>query len=216
MDLNTYLTSLFATEDELLSGMNQELEKREFPLVSVPPLVGKLLALLIQITDAKKVLEIGTLGGYSAIWMGRALPEKGHLITLEKDEEHAAFAEENLRKAGLDEKVEIRVGDALASLEELKKEGVCFDLTFIDADKGNYTRYLEEAIALSHPGSLITADNLLLHGRVLDEREQGPSPVELRNMNQRLANDPRLDAIILPIGDGVGLARVKHTNLASI
>jgi predicted O-methyltransferase YrrM len=209
MDIHTYLTSLFAEEDELLSGMNQRLQEKGFPLVSVPPLVGKLLALLVQITGAKKVLEIGTLGGYSAIWMGRALSGEGRLISLEKDEEHAAFAEENLRKAELEGKVEIRVGDALDSLKELRKEGACFDLIFIDADKGNYTRYLEEAIALSHPGSLITADNLLLHGRVLDEQEQGPSPVELRNMNQRLANDPRLEAIILPIGDGVGLARVK-------
>jgi predicted O-methyltransferase YrrM len=197
-------------EDEVLKSIGTGLEKHGFPQISVPPEVGKMLHMLVKISNASNILEIGALGGYSTIWMARALPEHGKIISLELKEEHAQFARENIAKAGLGERVELIVGDAMGSLNQLEKEQKRFDFFFIDADKLNYPNYLEKAIRLSNPGAVITADNLFLRGRVFDEKNQAPSPVTMRRFHQQMATDDRLESLILPLGDGLGVCRVKE------
>ncbi len=204
-----YIRKLFVKENDVLRSIEDGLAQRGFPQISVPSEVGKTLSLLVKITGAKHILEIGALGGYSTIWLAEALPEDGTLTSLELKQEHADFAMENVRKAGLAEKVTFLVGDASKTLTTLKDTGRKFDFFFIDADKPNYVHYLEKSIQLAHSGSVITLDNLFHGGRVLDESDQNPAPNALRQVNQMLASDPRLESMILPIGDGVGLARVK-------
>jgi predicted O-methyltransferase YrrM len=204
-----YVRSLFADEDEILKGIAAGLNERDMPQISVPPEVGKTLYLLAKISGAKKVLEIGALGGYSTIWLARALPEDGKVISLELEQKHADFAMENIAKAGLDSRVSFMVGDAAESLAQLAQKNERFHFFFIDADKMNYLHYLEKAIELAEPGAIIAADNLFLGGKVLDESYQGPSPTTIREFNRRIATDPRLEAVLLTIGDGLGICRVK-------
>jgi predicted O-methyltransferase YrrM len=204
-----YIRSLFVREDEVLKQISSGLEARNMPQISVPPQVGKTLWLLARIAGAKRVLEIGALGGYSTIWLARALPEDGHVLSLELKEEHAEFAAENVKKAGLEARVTFMVGDARESLQKLAQAEERFDFFFIDADKPGYPDYLEMAIRLAEPGALITADNLFLQGRIFDENEQSISPVTIREFNRSIAEDPRLESILLPIGDGLGVCRVK-------
>ncbi|WP_241154297.1 O-methyltransferase [Staphylospora marina] len=204
-----YIRSLYAREDEVLSSIAPGLDERNMPRISVPPEVGKLLNLLVRISGARRILEIGALGGYSTIWMARALPEDGELISLELKEEHAAFALENVKKAGLDKKVRFLTGDASKRLEQLVASGEKFDFFLIDADKQGYNHYLEQAIRLANPGAVITADNLFQGGRIFDESDQSPSRVAIREFNRRIAEDPRLESLLVPIGDGVGVICVK-------
>ncbi|MCA1731937.1 MAG: O-methyltransferase, partial [Actinobacteria bacterium] len=174
---------------------------------------GRLLQLLAEIADAKRILEIGTLGGYSTIHLARALPEGGSLISLELDEHHARLARENIAGAGLGSRAEVRAGDAKALLARMvEDEEEPFDLTFIDADKGGYPEYLEWALRLSWPGSLILADNAIRGGSVLDPKDE--SARATRDFNERLARDPRLSALILPLIreriDGLAIAWVTE------
>jgi predicted O-methyltransferase YrrM len=205
-----YVRSLFIDEDEVLKSIAPGLEEREMPQISVPPEVGKTLYLLAKMSGAKRVLEIGALGGYSTIWLARALPETGKVISLEISQKHADFAAENVAKAGLEDRVTFLVGDAMKSLEELARKGERFDFVFIDADKPNYINYLEKAIQLSQPGGVIAADNLFQHGRIFDENDQAPSPRTIRNFNSQIAGDPRLESILLTIGDGLGVSPIKE------
>lgn len=204
-----YIRSLFIEEDDVLRSIYQGLDARGLPQISVPPEIGKTLYMLVKMAGAKKVCEIGALGGYSTIWLARALPNDGQVISLENRQEHADFATENVKMAGLDDRVTIIVNDALETLEELSQKGEKFDFFLIDADKPNYMNYLELAIRLSYPGSIITADNLFQSGRVFDQNDQGPSPTIVRQFNEKIATDPRLESILLPIGDGLGVCRVK-------
>ncbi|UWE02793.1 O-methyltransferase [Laceyella sacchari] len=204
-----YVRSLFAQEDEVLKSIAPGLDERGMPQISVPPEVGKTLYLLARLSGAKRVLEIGALGGYSTIWLARALPADGQVISLELKEEHAAFARENVAKAGLADRVTIMVGDAKESLAKLVESQEKFDFFFLDADKPNNPYYLEQAIALASPGAVIACDNLFQRGRIFDESYQGPAPVTIRRFNRQLAEDPRLESIILTIGDGLGVCRVK-------
>jgi predicted O-methyltransferase YrrM len=204
-----YVRALYAQEDEVLASIAPGLDERNMPQISVPPEVGKLLYLLVRISGAKRILEIGALGGYSTIWMARALPEDGRLVSLELKEEHAAFAGANVSKAGLDGLVRFMVGDASESLEKLITAGERFDFFFIDADKQGYIHYLEKSIQLALPGAIITADNLFQGGRIFDESDQAPSRVAIREFNRKIAKDPRLESLLVPIGDGLGVIRVK-------
>lgn len=205
-----YIQSLFVREDSALASINKKLERQGFPLVSVPKEVGKLLYLLVKISGAQKILEVGTLGGYSTIWLARALPEMGNLTTIDCKQEHIDFAAKNIKEANVEEKVSFLRGDAVELMEQQINEGQRFDFFFIDADKGNYPVYLEKSIELANPGAIITMDNLFFHDRVLDEKDQANSPQRLRQTNQRLAEHPQLESILLPVGDGVGIARVKE------
>lgn len=196
-------------EDELLQSVRQQIEERGMPAISVSPELGKLLTILVKTSGAKRVLEIGALGGYSGICLARGLPDDGRLISLELNAEFAAFAESNLVAAGLGHKVEFRIGQAVDSLAALAAEGQRFDLVFIDADKPNYPRYLTAAIELANPGALIVADNVLLRDRVLDTDNHSPSPEAMRQFNEMLKTDHRLEATLLPVRDGFAIARVR-------
>ncbi len=164
----------FAPEDEVLRGSLVRAQAENVPAIQVSPLLGKLLQVLALSCHARTILEIGTLTGYSGTWLARALPPDGKLITLEVNPKHAEIARTTFAEAGLGERVEIRVGQALDLLPELPSEAP-FDLIFIDANKDNYPQYLEWALQLSHPGTIIVADNLVREGRAF----QVPPPDEI-------------------------------------
>ena len=154
-----YINSLFVSEDDVLASIEKGLIERGMPKISVPPEVGKTIYLLAKMVGAKRILEIGALGGYSTIWLARALPEDGQVVSLELSSAHAAFAQENVQRAGVGDRVTFCVGDAQESLKRLELQGETFDFFFIDADKENYPTYLESAFRLAHPGAIIAADN---------------------------------------------------------
>jgi len=211
-EIDAYVEKLFAPRDAALEAALDESRRAGLPEIQVSPNEGVLLGLLAQMAGARRILEIGTLGGYSAIHFARTLPEDGALISLEIDEHHAGVARKNVERAGLDSKVEIRVGDARERLAELVEndEGP-FDLVFIDADKEGYPEYLEWAFRLSRPGSLILADNAIRGGSVIDPKDD--SARATREFNGKLAEDPRLFGIVLPLIreriDGLAIALVR-------
>ncbi len=217
--LAAYTGSLFAREDALLRDLAREIERRGFPPIQVPALTGRVLQLLLQIVQARRVLEIGTLGGYSAIWMARALPADGKLVTLELYEPHAALAREYFRRARLNDRIELRLGPAADTLARLVREradgahgpaggDALFDACFIDADKENYPAYLRWARRLVRVGGLILADNAYQDGRVVEDPPPSEQIRAMRQFNRMLAHDPGLEATILPVGDGVAVALV--------
>jgi predicted O-methyltransferase YrrM len=204
-----YVREVFVREDETLLAVRQSIRDAGMPSISVASEVGKLLSLIVKMTGAKRILEIGALGGYSGIVLARALPADGELVSLELLPEYAKFAHENLTKAGLGDKVRYLTGEALDSLQQLHDAGERFDAFFIDADKVNYSNYLDWALKLANPGAVITADNVLQGDRIFDEAEQGESVVAIRAFNEKVASDDRLESLLLPFGDGLVLARVK-------
>lgn len=200
--------------DDALAAALRESDAAGLPPIAVSPLQGKLLQLLARIQGARRVLEIGTLGGYSTIWLGRALPADGHLVTLEYDPRHAEVAVRNIARAGLAEQVEVRVGPALESLPKLADEQPPpFDLVFIDADKANNPHYVEWALRLTAAGSLIVLDNVVRGGRVADPDNTDPDVLGTRAALEMFGTHPRLDATaVQTVGvkdhDGFALARV--------
>ena len=211
-EIDVYIEELFAPRDEALEAALKESRRAGLPEIQVSPNEGVLLGLLAQMVGARRILEIGTLGGYSAIHLARALPEDGAMISLEIDEHHAEVARKNVERAGLEDKVEIRVGDAKVLLARVvEREEGPFDLVFIDADKEGYPEYLEWAMRLSRPGSLILADNTIRGGSVLDPKDD--SARATREFNEKLARDPRLSGIVLPLIreriDGLAIALVS-------
>lgn len=213
-DVDDYLTALLAPPDDALSAALRDSDAAGLPHINVSPAHGKLLHLLAVIQGARRILEIGTLGGYSTIWLGRALPTDGRLISLEYAEEHAEVARRNLARAGLDKITEVRVGPALDSLPKLADEDPApFDLVFIDADKVNNPHYVEWAVRLTRPGSLIILDNVVRGGAVTDATTDDPTVRGTRAALELFAAHPKLDATaIQTVGmkgyDGFALARV--------
>jgi predicted O-methyltransferase YrrM len=189
--VDRYLEEIFVPADPVLDGALERSRAAGLPAIDVSPSQGKLLHLLALLRGARRILEIGTLGGYSAIWLARALPPGGRLVTLEVDPNHARIAAENLALAGVADRVEIVVGPALETLPKL--EGP-FDFVFIDADKASLTEYVEHALALSRPGTAIVIDNVIRKGQVIDGESDDPSVRGVRRMNERLAREPRLRA----------------------
>jgi caffeoyl-CoA O-methyltransferase len=212
--VEAYIEDLFARSDEALEQSLRDLEAAEMPSISVSRLQGKLLQLIARMAGARRILEIGTLAGYSTIWLARALPEGGRIISLEVDPKHAAVARRNMERAGLGGMVEIRIGPAADSMRKLIAKGdSLFDLVFIDADKRSYPEYLELSLALSRPGTVILADNVIRGGRVMAD---GPTDIDVRGakaFNQALAANPRLDSVIVPIFrqklDGMSISLVR-------
>lgn len=208
--LERYVADLFAPEDDVLVRLRAEMEARDFPDIAVSPVEGRLLHVLLLLAGARRVLEIGTLGGYSAIWMARALPADGLIVTLEIDAERADFAREFARAAGLDGVIDVRVGPALDSIRALERDGIApFDACFIDADKESYTAYLDAALRLVRPGGLILGDNVLWSGRVVDEQPPEETTREILAFNRMLAGDPRIEATIVPVRDGLAIGIVR-------
>ncbi|MFJ4789577.1 O-methyltransferase [Streptomyces sp. NPDC088794] len=212
--VDDYFTAHLTPEDEALTAATRDSEAAGLPHAAVTAPQGKLLHLLAQIHGASRILEIGTLGGYSTIWLSRALPADGRLISLEFSAKHAEVATDNIARAGLDHLVEVRVGPALESLPKLAEENPApFDLVFIDADKGNNPHYVEWALKLTRPGSLIIVDNVVREGRVTDTDSTAADVVGTRAAIELIGAHPKLSATaIQTVGtkgyDGFALARV--------
>lgn len=212
--VDEYVTTQLAHEDEALVAALRDSDAAGLPQIAVSAAQGKLLQLLVQIQGARRILEIGTLGGYSTIWMARALPADGRLVTLEYSARHAEVAGRNIARAGLDGVVEIRVGAALDSLPALAAEDPePFDMVFIDADKDNNPHYLEWALQLTRPGSLIVVDNVVRGGRVADATSPAADVQGTRAAIEMIGRDPRLEGtVVQTVGvkgyDGFALARV--------
>jgi predicted O-methyltransferase YrrM len=201
--------------DPALDAALQASAAAGLPAIQVAPNQGKLLHLLAQAQGARSILELGTLGGYSTIWLARALPPGGHLITLEADPRHAEVARANIARAGLDGVVEVRLGQALDTLPHLAAEGRGpFDLIFIDADKANIPDYFAWALRLARPGTLIIIDNVVRNGTVADAASTDPSVQGVRRLYELMAAEPRVSATaIQTVGskgyDGLAIARVN-------
>jgi predicted O-methyltransferase YrrM len=212
--VDQYVTRLFVPTDDALAAALAANEAAGLPSIAVSPAQGKLLQLLARSLGAGNILEIGTLGGYSTLWLAGALPPDGHLVTLEIDPEHARVAEENFIRAGLADRIELRLGPALESLPKLAAEGRGpFDLFFIDADKDNNPGYFAWALKLAHRGSLIIVDNVVRDGAVIDADSRDPGVQGTRKLLSLLAAEPRVSAtVIQTVGqkgyDGFALALV--------
>jgi predicted O-methyltransferase YrrM len=193
--VDEYIGGLLAPHDEALEAALRDSVAAGLPAIQVPPAQGKLLHLLARTIGARTVLEIGTLGGYSTIWLGRALPADGRLITLEASPEYAEVARDSIERAGLGDTVELRVGAALDTLPLLEAEGAGpFDLTFIDADKVNTPNYFAWALEHSRPGALIVADNVVRGGTLVEAGSDDPATQAQRRFHEALAAEPRVSA----------------------
>lgn len=205
-----YARELFARESEVHEWICAQIEARGFPPIHVSPLEGRILAVLAGLVGASRLLEIGTLGGYSALWLVSLLSEDARLISIENDPHHAELAREVIRRAGEEERIELRVGDAREILEhEILPDPAsrgAFDLVFIDADKEGYPYYLEAAADLLRPGGLLLGDNAFWEGKVVDDSACDPATEAIREFNRRLAEDRRFRGVILPVRDGLAAA----------
>ena len=212
--VDRYLDDLLVGRDTVLEAALQASVDAGLPAIAVSPTQGKLLNLLARVRGARTILEIGTLGGYSTIWLARALPADGHLITLERDPKHAEVARANIGRAGLTARVEVRLGRALDTLQQLGAENAGpFDLIFIDADKPSLPEYFQWALRLSRPGTLIAIDNVVREGAVIDSTSRDASVQGVRRLNELMASEPRVSATaIQTVGakgyDGFALALV--------
>ncbi len=195
-----YVTDLFAAEDDVLTTIQAETRRNDMPQISLAPQEGRLLQFLVKVTQAQKVVEIGTLAGYSGTWLARALPVTGKLYTLEASSKHAAVARASFERAGLSQQVELLEGPGLQSLAKLTGSGP-FDLVFIDADKGSYPQYLDWAVENLRIGGIVTAHNAFRGGRVMDP--QSDDDRIMHEFNQALAANKRLYSTIFAIGDGM-------------
>jgi predicted O-methyltransferase YrrM len=193
--VDRYIGETVVPSDSALDAALEASTKAELPAIAVTANQGKLLHILARLVDARRVLEIGTLGGYSTIWLARALPKGGHVITLEVNPKHAEVARANVARAGLASAVEIRLGAALESLPKLLTEKLGpFDLMFIDADKANIPQYFTWSLKLSRPGSLIIVDNVVRKGAVIDADSDDPDVQGVRRLNEVLAKEKRVTA----------------------
>jgi len=212
--VDRYFGDLLVPADPMLDAAVHANKLAGLPQIDVTSLQGKFLEFLVRVSGAKRVLEIGTLGGYSTIWLARALPEGGRVVTLELDPHHARVAHGNLQDAGVLDRVNLRVGPELATLSTLLTEDAePFDLIFIDADKQSYPEYLEWSLKLSRPGTVIVADNVVREGKVIDAMSKDPNVQGVRRFTELVAAELRLSATVLQtVGvkgyDGVALAVV--------
>lgn len=214
LEVERYIGGLFAPEDAALANVERTIAAAGMPQISVSPVEGKLLHLLARLVRAQRILEMGTLGGYSTIWMARALPTHGRLISIEANPAYAQVAQQNVKEAGVQERVAIRVGRALQVLPEIQRENLGpFDLIFIDADKPPYLEYFQWALRLARSGTLIVADNVIRSGAVLDAKNEDEMVVGVRRLNEALAAETRVSSVLLQtVGakghDGMALALV--------
>ena len=213
--LGLYVRELFAPEDEVLTAVAARAAEAGVARMEITADVGRLLHVLARAVGARRILEVGTLYGYSAIWMARALPPEGRLVTVELEPERAAEATSWIARAGLSGVVEVRCGAALEVLPALAAEAgegepELYDLAFLDAAKEEYPAYLDWAIRLVRPGGLILADNTLLGsaGSVVEDAGTSPSIAAVRAFNERLASDPRLVSTIVPVREGISISVV--------
>ena len=196
--VDAYIAQNLIPSDPILEETLKANVEAGLPSIDVSPTQGKFLYLITKIKGARRILEVGTLGGYSTIWLARALPHDGKIITLELNPKHAEIAAKNIARAGLTSRIEQRIGPALESLAQLHSESVePFDLIFIDADKPNNPNYLDWAIRLSHPGTIIITDNVIREGGILKADDPDPTIQGTRRFFEKLGSDPRLEATAL-------------------
>ena len=212
--INNYVEERFAPLDAVLERNLEAARAAGLPTINVSAAQGKLLYLLTRIAGARRVLEVGTLGGFSTTWLARALPAGGGVVTLEVDPAHADVARRNLEGAAPGVTIDVRVGDAAESLHDmLERREPAFDLVFIDADKSRYVIYLDLVLRLSRPGTVILADNVIRHGLVMDETANDESARGARAYNTAISSHPRLETIVLPILrdtiDGLAISLVR-------
>jgi len=213
--VDAYVGGLLAPHDEALEAALAASGEAGLPAIQVSPPQGKLLYMLARLLGARTILEFGTLGGYSTIWLGRALPDGGRLITLESDPAHAEVARASLKRAGLADVVDLRVGPALETLPTLEAENAGpFDLVFIDADKASTPEYFSWSLDRTRPGGLIVADNVIRDGALVDPETKDPTIPAQRRLHEMLAAEPRVDATTIQTVsvkgyDGISLILVK-------
>jgi len=209
--LYQYLLDVSLRETPLLKRLREETAQLSMARWQIAPEQGQFMALLVQLTGARRIVEVGTFTGYSAICMAEAMPENGRLICCDIPGEYNATAERYWREAGLSGRIEQRLAPALQTLAELEAEGLAgsIDLLFIDADKANYPAYLEHALRLVRQGGLILFDNTLWSGRVLEANPESADTLAIQALNLALRDDPRIDLSLLPLGDGLSLCRKR-------
>ena len=206
-----YLLEVSLRETPLLKRLREETAALPVARWQIAPEQGQFMALLVKLTGARRLLEIGTFTGYSALCMAEAMPADGQLICCDIDAQYTDVARRYWRKAGVAERIELRLAPALETLVALERAGQSesFDLIFVDADKANYLAYLEHALMLLRPGGLLLFDNTLWSGRVLEANPDSADTRAIQVLNRRLKNDPRLDLSLLPLGDGLTLCRKR-------
>lgn len=197
-NVDDYIIGLFAKEDDLLKTIQGQNDSLGIPQINISPSQGKLLQVLAKVTSAKNILEVGTLAGYSTIWLARALGSSGRVVTLEVDTGYAEVAKSNFQKADVSDKIEIHIGPALDSLQRIAEEGYPkFDMVFIDADKPPYLEYFNWAVKLCRKGAIIVADNVVRQGKVLDENSDDAAVKGVRRLSEALSADERVTTTIL-------------------
>ena len=213
-EIDSYVESLFVQDDQILAQALADAAAAGLPQIQISRNQGKALYLIAKMCGARHILEIGTLGGFSTIWLARALPGMGTLTTLELDSKHAGVARKNLDRAGFASNVKIEVGPAANTMRRMiERRETPFDLIFIDADKPGYLEYLDLSIELSRPGTVILADNLIRDGEVMDANAADENARAARAFNEKLSAHPRLESIIVPFVktrvDGMSISIVK-------
>ncbi len=198
--LTAYVRELFAPEDAILRRIRERHARDGLPDIFISPEEARIIQVLLFAVRARRVLEVGTLGGYSGVWIARALPNDGALVTIERDPERAAVARDGFRAAGLLERVRIVESEALPALRSLDPP---FDAVFLDADKEPLADYFGEAVRLTRVGGLVLCDNTLSKGRVVDPEDRGGDVEGIREYNRRSASDPRLRSALIPVRDGL-------------
>jgi len=211
--LYRYLLEVSLRETPLLRRLREETARLPNANWQIAPEQGQFMALLVRIAGARRVLEIGTYTGYSALCMAAALPEDGELLSLDISAEYTDIARRYWQEAGLDGRIALRLAPALESLQALEREGQGgrFDLVFVDADKTGYPAYLEHALRLLRPGGLVLFDNTLWGGRVLEAAPESPDTRAVQALNRALRDDPQIELSLLPLGDGLSICRKRET-----
>ena len=210
--LYDYYQAIAFREPEILKELRQATSQLPMANMQIAPEQGQFMALLVQLTGARKILEIGVFTGYSSLALALALPPQGRILGCEISAEYTAIARQFWQKAGVSEKIDVLLGPAVTSLEQLLANGEqeSFDLAFIDANKSDYDQYYELSLQLVRPGGLILIDNVLWYGKVADETVQDKATQSIRHLNAKLHQDPRISLCLVPIGDGLTLALKHH------
>lgn len=204
-----YVAEQFAPEDQLLRELRSAMAERGLPEIYISADEGRLLQVLLRAVGARRVVELGTLGGYSAIWMARALPEDGELISVEREAAYAQLARQYIKRAGLADRVRVLEGEAARIIAQLAERGP-YDAVFIDADKESYPLYLDWCLSNVRPGGLVIADNAFREGDVVNDDTDDPQVLGIQELNRRMARDERLTSIIVPTRDGVAIGLVNR------
>lgn len=207
--LYDYVVATTLRDDDILARLREETGKLEWGRMQIAPEQGQFMAMLTRLVGARKAIEVGVFTGYSGLSVARALPEDGKLVACDVSEEWTAIARRYWKEAGVDGKIDLHLAPATQTLDKLIADGGTgsYDIAFIDADKSNYDAYYERCLTLLRPGGLIMIDNVLWGGSVIDESDQSEDTVAIRALNTKVGKDDRVTCVILPVGDGLTLAR---------